>query len=125
MKKRFNITGVCFPERHYMADSSAKYARMLEMIEQGDYFTINRPRQYGKTTALFQLTEKLNQNAEYLALRISFEGLGDQPFEHEAALSKTFINSLASYCSRVDPALAKWMNEQVDERTSVCSSFTS
>lgn len=119
MKKRFNITGVCFPEQHYMADSSAKYARMLEMIEQGDYFTINRPRQYGKTTALFQLTEKLNQTSGYLALRISFEGIGDRPFEHEAALSKSFISSLAAYCSRVDPVLAKWMDEQVDAISSL------
>ena len=119
MKKRFNITGVCFPEQHYMADSSAKYARMLEMIEQGDYFTINRPRQYGKTTALFQLTAKLNQTPGYLALRISFEGIGDQPFEHEAALSKSFISSLAAYCDRVDPVLGKWMEEQVDTLSSL------
>jgi len=48
MKNRFNVTGVCFAAEHYMADTSAKYALMLE---QGDYFTINRPRKYMKNTA--------------------------------------------------------------------------
>lgn len=114
MKKRFNVTGVCFPEEHYMADSSAKYARMLEMVEQGDYFTINRPRQYGKTTALFQITETLNASGKYLALRTSFEGVGDLPFENEASLSKTFIDLLAKACKRADYELEEWINQQED-----------
>jgi predicted AAA+ superfamily ATPase len=109
MKKRFNVTGVCFPERHYMADTTAKYARIWEMIEQGDYFTINRPRQYGKTTALFQLAAQLNGSKDYLALRISFEGLGEIPFESESALSSVFLKNIAAYCQRVNPALAVWI----------------
>jgi hypothetical protein len=94
MKKRFNITGVCFPEQHYMADSSAKYARMLEMIEQGDYFTINRPRQYGKTTALFQLESILNKTTTYLVLRMSFESLGESAFKDEQSFCQVFLDEL-------------------------------
>ncbi len=112
MKKRFNVTGVCFPAEHYMADSSAKYARMLEMVEQGDYFTINRPRQYGKTTALFQITETLNASGKYLALRTSFEGTGDLPFENEATLSKVFLNLMAKACKKVDIKLSEWSAQQ-------------
>jgi hypothetical protein len=48
--KKFNITGRCFPKEHYMADVSKKLAIALKMIENEDYFIINRPRQYGKTT---------------------------------------------------------------------------
>ena len=55
MKKRFNITGACHPGEHYMADTSAKFARIVEMVEQGEDFTITRPRQYGKTTTLLRL----------------------------------------------------------------------
>jgi hypothetical protein len=33
MKKRFNVTGVCFSDQHYVADTSAKFARIMEMIE--------------------------------------------------------------------------------------------
>ena len=29
------------------------------MIEQGDYFVINRPRQYGKTTTIYMLNRLL------------------------------------------------------------------
>jgi len=45
MPKRFNVTGTCFPDEHYMADISGKLAQVLAMIEDGAYFTINRPRQ--------------------------------------------------------------------------------
>lgn len=112
MKKRFNVTGVCFPSQHYMADTRAKYARILEMVEEGDYFTINRPRQYGKTTALFQITETLNASGEYLALRISFEGSGDVPFENEVFLSKAFLGWVAKACKKANPALAEWIEQQ-------------
>jgi hypothetical protein len=77
-----------------MADSSAKYAHMLEMIEQGDYFTINRPRQYGKTTALFQLESILNKTTTYLVLRMSFESLGESAFKDEQSFCQVFLDEL-------------------------------
>lgn len=77
-----------------MADSSAKYARMLEMIEQGDYFTINRPRQYGKTTALFQLESILKKNTVYLVIRMSFESLGESAFKDEQSFCQVFLDEL-------------------------------
>jgi hypothetical protein len=61
MAKQFNITGTCFPDQHYVADISAKVAKVVDSVERGEYFIINRPRQYGKTTALYRL-------ADYLAL---------------------------------------------------------
>ena len=42
------------------------------MVAAGEYFTINRARQYGKTTLLNLLEEKLAH--EYTVLSISFEG---------------------------------------------------
>jgi hypothetical protein len=60
MKKEFNITGKCIPNLHYMADVSGKFGEILDMINRGRYFIINRPRQYGKTTALNQLADRLN-----------------------------------------------------------------
>ncbi len=46
MKKKFNITGACVPEKHYMIDIEKKLEQIGAMIEAGEYFTINRPRQY-------------------------------------------------------------------------------
>ena len=43
MPKRFNDTGVCIPNRHYMVDLSVKLNQIIQLVEQGEYFTINRP----------------------------------------------------------------------------------
>lgn len=56
MKKRFNTTGVCVHRKHYMVDISNKLNEIKELIENEYYFTINRPRQYGKTTTLHAIS---------------------------------------------------------------------
>lgn len=55
MKKRFNSTGVCISRKHYMVDISNKLKKIEKLIDNEHYFTINRPRQYGKTTTLSEL----------------------------------------------------------------------
>ena len=65
----------CVANRHYMVDTSSKIAKILDLIEQGKYFTINRPRQFGKTTTMSLLFKALNQREDYLAFKISFEGV--------------------------------------------------
>ncbi len=53
MVKKFNTTGVCIPALHYMVDTSDVLNQIVEeYIENGEYFTINRARQFGKTTTL-------------------------------------------------------------------------
>ena len=52
-RKKFNDTGLCISGKHYMADISTKLDAIVELVEEGAYFTINRPRQYGKTTAAY------------------------------------------------------------------------
>lgn len=94
MKKRFNITGICYADEHYMADVSGKFEVIRKMVEQGAYFTINRPRQYGKTTTLSHLLETLNRDAEYLTLSISFEGLGSEDFHSEKDFCNVFLQLL-------------------------------
>ena len=80
MKKRFNTTGKCIPSQHYMADVSHKLAATLKMIRKGKYFIINRPRQYGKTTTLFSLADKLCTQGDYIIFTMSFGGIGDLVF---------------------------------------------
>jgi hypothetical protein len=45
MEKVFNVTGNCFPDKHYRADVSQKIAATLKLVDEGAYFIINRPRQ--------------------------------------------------------------------------------
>jgi hypothetical protein len=70
MEKEFNVTGNCFPDRHYMADVSHKMAETLKLVEKGLYFIINRPRQYGKTTTLYGISHALRQKQGYLVFNM-------------------------------------------------------
>ena len=59
-----------------MVDISQKVKQIVEeYIEPGYYFAINRGRQYGKTTTLYQLEKYLQD--QYMIISISFEGADD------------------------------------------------
>jgi hypothetical protein len=105
MSKKFNITGKCHPNRHYMADTSQKLAQTFTMVENGDYFIINRPRQYGKTTMLYAIADWLSQSDNFLVFNISFEGIGDSVFEEEERFCTRFIELLATYAEIYDKLL--------------------
>ncbi|MBW6410730.1 AAA-like domain-containing protein [Clostridium weizhouense] len=93
MKKRFNTTGVCVPRKHYMVDITKKLKEIRELIDNEFYFTINKPRQYGKTTTLSELEKLLSE--EYLVISISFEGIGDSVFEDEKDFCNKFLKIMA------------------------------
>ncbi|MCP5496861.1 MAG: AAA family ATPase [Leptospiraceae bacterium] len=90
--KKFNITGLCIPEKHYMVDTSKKVQKVILLIDEGMYFTINRPRQYGKTTTLYMLERALKDR--YLLISTSFEGLGEEAFENVSKLSGELLNQM-------------------------------
>jgi len=92
--KKFNIVGTCIPKENYMVDTSKRLEQIYKMVENKDYFVINRPRQFGKTTTLSQLEDILLSSEEYLPIVISFEGYGETPFSSEARFSSTFLFSL-------------------------------
>lgn len=92
MSKRFNTTGTCISDKHYMMDTTNKLNKIIKMIEYGDYFIINRPRQFGKTTTLSLLSEKLYN--DYIVISISFEGVGDEAFTNEEKFCSMFINQV-------------------------------
>lgn len=77
--KRFNTTGKCIADRHYMVpiDRQVKYA--AQMVEDNLYFCINRGRQYGKTTTIAFLRDYL-QKKNAVVFSISFESLPDSAF---------------------------------------------
>ena len=55
--RRFNVTADCRPELHYMVELHDRLTAISEMIDDGQYFAINRARQYGKTTLLRALSD--------------------------------------------------------------------
>ena len=90
--KYFNTTGLCDPELHYMVNIDRKLDEIQGLVEQGNYFVINRARQYGKTTTLNLLTEKLA--SEYTVFFISFEGLGDTSYENSFSFCRSICGLL-------------------------------
>ena len=98
--KRFNTTGLCNPKKHYMVDISDKLEKIKVLIENEEYFVINRPRQYGKTTILSALTRELL--GRYLVISISFEGLGDIIFSDEQLFCQTFLKNCARAIRFID-----------------------
>jgi len=87
MGREFNVTGVCNPDKHYMADTSQKINQIIELVEKEVYFTINRPRQYGKSTSLVLLQRRLEE--DYLVLRFSLERVSEESYRDLNALACT------------------------------------
>lgn len=84
--------GLCIPEKHYMVDISMKIDQIIkEYIYNDYYFTMNRARQFGKTTTLRMLEHILEKEA--LVIRISFEGK-DEYFSSLRVLAKGLCFSL-------------------------------
>ena len=108
--------GVCVPGKHYMVDISAKLTKIKEMVDYGDYFTINRARQYGKTTTLMLLEEMLKD--EYTVISISFERFGKNSFESPAAFCRTFmtfIQRALEFTDVSDEYRKSWLNDDVSD----------
>ena len=95
MRKKFNITGSCNPERHYMVDSKKRFKAVEDLIDAGEYFTINRARQYGKTTTLYMIWRRLSER--YIVVPMSFEGLDNSAFESNISFVKKFSELMAIY----------------------------
>mgnify|MGYP000140412332 FL=1 len=110
MAKKFCITGTCVPEKNYMVDISDRIDRITkDYIEQGQYFTINRARQYGKTTTLFLLERKLRE--DYLVLSLSFEA-ADEYFESLTSLAEGLVLDIGE-CLREQNVAEKTVNDWI------------
>ena len=100
MAKKFNITGTCYPEKHYMVDISERLSKIESLIEDGEYITINRGRQYGKTTTLYHLAKKLQEN--YVVFSISFEALDDCAFESTETLAYSIVEKMWQKIKKIE-----------------------
>ncbi|MCI9540701.1 MAG: AAA family ATPase [Lachnospiraceae bacterium] len=90
MQKYFNITGICYPEKHYMVNLERRLKEIQKLIDRGDYFVINRARQYGKTTTLWALKQYLQKDYEVIFL--SFQRLTQDDFKNEETFTLAFLD---------------------------------
>ena len=106
MRKRFNITGSCNPERHYMVDTEKRFKAVEGLIDGGAYFTINRARQFGKTTMLQMIRRRLSD--KYLIIKTSFEGLGDESFKSIPEFVNTFCSLMTNFLQNIGEEQNVW-----------------
>ena len=92
MAKTFNITADCKPALHYMVDISGRLEQIKRMIDAGQYFTINRARQYGKTTTLRALAKYLVR--DYVVISLDFQLMSHKDFEEEGIFVKAFSEAV-------------------------------
>lgn len=93
MRRKFNITGSCNPQKHYMVNLDDRLKTIKESyVDEGSYFVINRGRQYGKTTTLAALERYLQ--GEYTVLSLDFQMMATEDFANAASFSRTFSKLL-------------------------------
>ncbi|MBR1741301.1 MAG: hypothetical protein IJ733_05420 [Lachnospiraceae bacterium] len=106
--KKFNVTGLCIPEKNYMVNISKKLEQITDMIQDEEYFTINQARQYGKTTTLYLLHRALRE--DYLVLNISFESADEyfaSPFIFVQGFSMEILEAMEREHAS-EELLAEW-----------------
>lgn len=86
--KAFNTTAVCIPSKHYMVDITERVNEIKKYVDEGKYFTINRARQYGKTTTLNALKKVIQY--DYVVLSLSFEQISDSAYRTEGEFIQAF-----------------------------------
>jgi len=94
MEREFNDTGLCVPNWHYMVDTSEKIGDIIRLVEKGKYFTINRPRQFGKTTTLSLLDKQLNERDDYVVLKITFEEIDPDAYQEQEYIHELLMMML-------------------------------
>jgi len=119
--REFIVTGLCVRDMHYMVNIEEKIEQIFRMVDERKYFTINRGRQYGKTTTIGRLEKRLvgepcrtmvgepcrtmvgepcrTMPEDYLCINISFQFSNDKMFANEAGFCIGLLNSIGSQVS--------------------------
>ena len=98
MAKIFNVNGACRPNRHYMVDPGSRLKAIKVMVDNGEYFIINRARQYGKTTILRALSGYLEKDYEVVSL--DFQRMSSLSFESEERFVSAFAEELLHFVKK-------------------------
>jgi uncharacterized protein YfkK (UPF0435 family) len=99
-----------------MVDINNKLDKIVALVDEGSYFTINRARQYGKTTTLNELRKRLSSDC--VCVSISFEGIGDTPFESPSAFCSTFlqlVHDRLMFSPEPESYADGWLNSEVTD----------
>lgn len=96
MGRKFNVTADCKANLHYMVDISSRLEQIKRYVDSGEYFVINRARQYGKTTTLRALKEYLKGNCYVISMDFQVQ-MSHAKFRNE----NTFCVAFAKAFTRI------------------------
>ena len=119
MNRTFNTDGYCDPEINYMVDLSDRLARIKAMVDSEKYFTINRARQYGKTTILTALADYLKNDYEVVSL--DFQTLSTLSFESEESFVSSFAEELLDNVQQFPDDIKVKLSAFAERRASINS----
>lgn len=92
MRKYFNTEGCCYPDEHYMVNLDSRLREIKRMVDAGKYFSVNRGRQYGKTTMIAALEKTLEE--EYDVVSMDFQSqMSSAKFESEGKFTSAFADA--------------------------------
>ena len=118
--KQFNVNGNCIPELHYMVELTERLGQIKIMVEAGQYFIINRARQYGKTTLLYALESYLK--ADYVVISIDFQKLGTAKYENENRFALSFADFFMRELARNGQPDVPDVNRETETLRKICQS---
>lgn len=86
------------PEEHYMVNIDERLKAIKQLVDSGMYFTINKARQYGKTTTLVALEQYLRQ--DYYVVSMDFQTFGAGEFRDESTFARAFARTFLRILKR-------------------------
>lgn len=119
MGKIFNTNGCCDPDLHYMVDLTERLQNIKSMVDAGKYFSINRARQYGKTTILAALADYLEK--DYDVISMDFQTMSSLSFESEQAFVSAFSAELLDLYHRFPDDIEERLVSFVEKTAGIMS----
>jgi len=115
MDKFFNTAGPIKPNKHYYIPSSERidWDEIEVLIASEKYFLLHAPRQTGKTSALLEIMEYLNQEGTYNVLYANIEAAQVARNNIDSgitAVCQSIINSAKIYLQ--EDRLDNWLQER-------------
>lgn len=110
--KVFNTTGICVPQEHYMVNIEKRLEQIKKLVDEGKYFSVNKARQYGKTTTLMALGKYLQK--QYYVVSMDFQTFGNAEFQTENRFSLSFAASFLRLFQKNSPAMSDTLQQAVD-----------
>jgi len=110
-KLYFNTSGPCIPGDHYMLPPERRLGRVMELIEQGRYFTLHAGRQTGKTTSARWLVKHYNAGTDRRAIWVDVQTAREQP-DVKAAM-RTILTELQYALERNLPEVKRLTTDEL------------